>query len=664
MTREIAVSPVDMDEVAVDARLVRNLDAFERHAPRLHARLSHIGETATELMVLDGTAVDIGFGGGSLYGGDAVRFTAGRLREFFERPERVYLSMRNTDQMVGIAGTFTSWATRYGEDADVAANRLGRNAHFAFVFGVGLGLHLDPLVRYSECRDLVLVEPSLEHLYHSLFVSEWAPVFEAVAARGGSVHFVQERDVEAISTRIRDIVRASGTPFLDGAYVHQHYKTGLLNRAYRQFYDDFRLHLYGLGFYEDELVMMSNAVVNLGRRTSKVIASPLARRDTPVFICGSGPSLDADIDFIHANRDKVILVSLGSCLRVLRRHGFEPDYHVELENEEVNAHNVQRVNEEFGIPDTTTLIASTSVRAETTAEFRDVVYYFRDRVSSTILFRAGADALGACGPSVANAALITLLYMGFRNLFLFGVDMGTRERDVYHSSETYIGIGATPEWSSAKRFAVPANFGGTAFTEGILNWSRFTFENVVRLHPDISCINCSDGVRIAHTTPQLSRLVELPGGAIDRAGVKAKVSEGLRDYSPDVCRALWDRDALSEHARDLFDRIDSLMASVEAAGSLDWMQDLYDLTNYETVDEPPTRAFLFGTTVLMLGGFNWIDGRIADPAVRDVYRAAAVEELASAYRWMRARYERMLDDVDGYLAGARDDLYVTQSDAA
>ena len=329
-----------------------------------------------------------------------------------------------------------------------------------------------------------------------------------------------------------------------------------------------------------------------------------------------------------------------------------------------NARNIQRCAEEFGVPRSTTLIASTSVRPETAAEFSDVIYYFRDRVSSTILFRSGADALGACGPSVANASLIALLYMGFRNLHLFGIDMGTRERDVYHSAETYIGIGAAPEWGSDNRFAMPANFGGTAYTEGIMNWSRFTFENVVRLHPDISCINCSDGVRIDHTTPKLSRLVRLPDDTVDCAAVKAKVAEGLRDYSPDVCRQLWHREELAAHAADLFDRIDTLLDGADPDGPTTWMQELYDLTNYDSVDEPPTRAFLFGTTVLMLGGFNWVDGRVADPAARRDFRAASLDELKSAYTWMRTRYARLLDDVDGFLASSDECVGVVRSDAA
>lgn len=658
----------DMEAAAVDARMSRNMEAFERYAPNLHAKLSHVSDLVTALAVGEDGRLDIRFGNGSLYRGDARGHTQAKLEKFVSEQERVFVSMKNADKMLGISGVFARWAAGYSSDhgLDLGEQRTAENSGFAFVFGVGLGLHLPSVMSLTGCRDLVLIEPNIEHIYHSLLVIEWSEIFAATQAAGGGVHFIIERTLDSVSSRIREVARSCGVSFLDGAYVHQHYSTGLLNRARRMFHEEFSLHLYGLGFFEDELVMMSNAVSNLGRSRAKAIANPLPARDTPVFICGSGPSLDDDIDFIQMNREKVILVSLGSSLRALRAHGITPDYHVELENEEANAANVRRVADEFGIPETVTLIGSTSVRPETSSHFSEIIYYFRDRVSSTILFRSGADALGACGPSVANAALITLLYMGFRKLYLFGIDMGTRERDVYHSAQTYIGIGTVDEWGGSNRFEVPGNFGGTAYTEGILNWSRFTFENVVRLHRDIECVNCSDGVRIDHVMPRLSRTVVLPSGALDRVAVKEKVYDALSNYDAELCRSLWKRDVLEAHADDVLTQVHAILdaADVSLEGNPDWMHALYDLTISETADEPPTRTFLFGTTVMMLASFYWADGRITDPEGRRAFRQDAIHELKSAYDRMQVRYTRLLDDVDAYFAGELDEIYATQKEAA
>lgn len=668
MNTDYELANPDMGGSVVEARLARNLAAFERYAPHLHGRLSGLYELATTLAVAESGALDITFGSGSLYRGDACAHTRAKLDHFVSAPERVGVSMRGADALVGIAGVFARWTAAYPGENSITFNegRTGTNSHFAIIFGVGLAMHLKPMADLTGCRDMVLVEPNIEHIYHSLFVTEWCEVFEAMHHAGGGVHFVIERETDGISTRIRDIVRACGSAFLDGTYVHQHYKTGLLNRARKAFHEEFTLHLYGLGFYEDELVMMSNTISNLGRGATKVISSPLPVRDTPVFICGSGPSIDKDMPFIVANREKVILVSLGSALRALRAQGIEPDYHVELENEVENTANVRRAIEEFGPLEKTTLIGSTSVRPETSALFPEVAYFFRDRVSPTILFRASADPLGACGPSVANAGLISLLYMGFRKLFLFGIDMGTRNRDVYHSSGTYIGIGAAEEWGSSNRFAVPGNFGGTAYTEGILNWSRFTFENVVRLHRDIECFNCSDGVRIDHVPPRLSRLVQLPSGEIDRAAVKTKIHESLLGYDGARCRSLWKRDEIEEHANNIFGRVFAILESARHAPATDlgWARDLYALTALVETEEPPTRTFLFGTTVLLLSSFFWAEGRIEDATEHAAYRDAALDEMRTAFLLMQTRYARLLDDVDGYFEGALDEVRDVQGQAA
>lgn len=668
MQGEIDVSAPDMAPAEIEARLARNFAAFERFAPNLHAKLTHMSDLATSLVVEDDGCLDIRFGNGSLYRGDARAHTRAKLEKFVADQERVYISMKNADNLLGTAGVFARWAAGYGEahGHELADQRTAANSGFAFVFGVGLGLHLPSIMSLTGCRDLVLIEPNIEHIHHSLYTSEWADIFETANKRGGGVHFILERTVDTISGQIREVARRCGVSFLDGAYAHQHYSTGLLNSARRVFHEEFALHLYGLGFYEDELVMMSNAVSNLGRGRAKAISSALAVRDTPVFICGSGPSLDKDIGFVKENRDKVILVSLGSSLRILRAQGLAPDYHVELENEEANAANVRRVAEEFGVPESTTLIASTSVRPETASYFAETIYYFRDRVSSTILFRAGADALGACGPSVANAALITLLYMGFRKLYLFGVDMGTRERDVYHSAQTYIGIGAAREWGSSNRFEVPGNFGGTAYTEGIMNWSRFTFENVVRLHRDVDCVNCSDGVRIENVVPRLSRTLILPSKDLDRAAVKQKLFDDLPDYDGELCRSLWNRDDLEVHFDDILMQVRNILSGADLAleANLDWARQLYDLMIHEAAGEPPTRIFLFGTTVMMLASFYWADGRLTDPDARRDFRRAAIAELQSTYDRMQARYIRLLDDVDAYFAGDLDEVYATQAEAA
>jgi len=173
-------------------------------------------------------------------------------------------------------------------------------------------------------------------------------------------------------------------------------------------------------------------------------------RSEPVIVCGSGPSIDENLDIIAALRDRAVIVSMGSCIRTLLVHGIRPDFHVETENHPENSGNIVRAAKEFSL-EGITLIGAATVQPIMTEQFDNVVLYHRDRQSPSEIFARGIDTMGSSGPVVANAALVTLAHLGFRDLYLFGVDMGSRQADNYHSANTFIGIGENKEWAGDAR---------------------------------------------------------------------------------------------------------------------------------------------------------------------------------------------------------------------
>ena len=78
--------------------------------------------------------------------------------------------------------------------------------------------------------------------------------------------------------------------------------------------------------------------------------------------------------------------------------------------------------------------------------------------------------------------------------------MGSKDQSLYHSSGSVYGKGVLdePELPSTP---IPGNFGGTAYAENILIWSRHSLENMLGAHGYVECTNCSDGARIEHCDP-------------------------------------------------------------------------------------------------------------------------------------------------------------------
>ena len=117
--------------------------------------------------------------------------------------------------------------------------------------------------------------------------------------------------------------------------------------------------------------------------------------------------------------------------------------------------------------------------------------------------------LSPSGPTVANAGLSAAIRLGFREIYLFGVDMGSREHGRYHAEGSVFSTGLLPENRRAhQRFA--GNFGGEAWGEAVLNWSRLYPEAVLRMF-SATVYNCSDGVRIEARSPRSPGRSSCPG---------------------------------------------------------------------------------------------------------------------------------------------------------
>lgn len=649
----LAASPTDGDPIESDF-FTENMAAFREHAPLLHSRLRQIETTFSRLIVDDDGVIDIVFGDQRFYGMDAVKFTQLQIDAYFEGPERRYIKTIALNDLDSLEGRYKSVLTTMlgAESANLSERRTDITSHFTIVFGLGLGLHLDPLLAFTACAELIIIEPNFENLYHSLFVIDWRALFEAAGQAGCAIHLVLEKDQDLIAARLRTLIRLGNPALIDGVYVYQHYGSSLMTEAHETFNRDYSMHVMGLGFFEDEMLMMANAVTNLKQNNVRILASQQHPRSEPVFICGSGPSIDGVLEVIAAQRDRALVVSMGSGLRTLLAYGIRPDLHVETENHPTNCANVQRVASEFDLSGITLLGAAT-VQPAMIEMFDETVLYFRESQSPSAVFGDSANNMGTSGPTVANAAMVTLSHMGFRNIYLLGVDMGSRSIKNYHSADTYIGKGVVQEWAGSERLPLPANFGGEALAESILDWSRLGLELVLKMNPGIHCVNCSDGARIACTIPMLPRVLDLSNAPLDHAQVMDDVRGKMQAFPLELMKRVWRDSEVTKASQDIFAGIDTILASAAKLDDpgLEWAYELYYLLEETKVKSPANSIFLFGTTCLFLASFWWFDGRIVEAQIRCRYRQTAVQELRKVYASMERRLAVLLTDTGRCVAG-------------
>ena len=648
-----AKSTESLHDAGVNEFFRKNLAAIRQWAPYLYNRLAAVEAPNTDLIVDPDGAIDIGFRGQRLYGQGAVAHASAELAQFAKTPNREFINEPDPEKMRGMTGDFCEALIDRMKGAGIAYDpaKTFPNSHFLMVFGIGLGLHLQTLVERTEAKVVILVEPNIEYLYHSLYVTDWATLFEFGDRNGVRFSLVTGHNPAEIAAKVGQVLRHNNPTLLDGISLFTDYRSIILERAKFLIRQDLFLSVSGLGFFEDERVMCRNAAGNLAAGAAEILGEYLRPRTEPLFVIGSGPSIEADLDFIVAHAEQAMLMSIGTGLRSLLAHGVRPDFHIEVENGEDNLEIVAGTAKEFDVGGVT-LVAAATVHPDMAPIFNRTVFFFRERVTPTQIFGESFPVLQPAAPTVANAALVSSIRLGFREVYLFGVDMGTKSDGKFHAKESVYGTGLLDDPVEASH-SYPGNFGGTGVGFHVYDWSRKVIENTLRHHRSIKVYNCSDGIRIDGAVPKVARAIELPETAIDRGTVAREISRGLAHCKRELWSKKWRESDIRAQGRAILDRMDEVLADIvaEPGTNVDWLQEFCDANQAMESLCPANASLLSGSLQLAVGCASWYDRRICGEDQQGAYRRMAAEELTALIGRLRNSFEDLLDEMEATLDG-------------
>jgi len=512
----------------------RSRAAFVEHFPGVAAELDRAHTSHTSVVVEDGVAVDILIGDTRLYDGRARGFAKQQVDAFMKKPLRLFM------ENPGAAGLISEICIRMltsikSELTDRGMTEIQRhptgNPTFLIVFGLGLGHHVMELVRRTEARWLVIVEPNLHLIEHSFRALDWASLIEDFETREGGVYVVAEPDPAQMVHGIVSQVARHSIPFIDGAWVFTHYPSWSFAEARAKLYDAVQYAFVNRGFFEDELKMMTNAVANFTASPFWLIeGKPRRQRPETAAIVGAGPSLDESIPELKRMRDRIVLFSGGTALRPLLRNGIVPDFHCELENVPIVV-DVLKEAAKYGDLSQIRLIASATVDPRVPPMFRESWFFFRDSVSSSMLLRGDLRILSGAAPTCVNSAMAAATTLGFTEIALFGTDCGMRVGGADHASGTIYGTGGIVKARDNFPIEVEGNFGGTARTDWVYDACRRMLGEAIRYY-GLSAINASDGALIPGARPVVPDAMEIETPAVDRQALLDDLKQALLAFQP------------------------------------------------------------------------------------------------------------------------------------
>ncbi len=550
---EVAMMVAEADSSAMRAS---NLAAFAKYIPALFKRLqNHVPET--RLVENPDGSRDIEFRGQCLYdvagdgttGPDLARREIEALKG--SHRHRVYLaplSSKNTDHNSSL---HVAEMLKKGVEDGITFLQVPNTdgAYHLVVLGLGLGYHLDELVKLTEPFSICIVEPNIDFLYHSLETFDWRSLLERMSVSPQSVSLILAAKADEIARAVRGHCRHANPAAVDSMLIVQSYANSMMDTARGVLAHDAHLIQSGLGFYQDEMEMVRASYFNLVPRDDfRLFKRGDKPIDMPAFIVGSGPSIDDDLDFIKANQDRAVIFSCGTALGVLLANGIRPDFQVQLENGEAPRMMLESLAKTYDFTGIR-LLGSNTISPQTTPLFGERAYYMRQALAPYGMFSPGVEySLERAGPTVTNTGLEAALTSGFKSFYLFGCDLGARSPERHHSRfSPYHMKERSADYDAAVVFAqsLPTkelgNFGGVVFSNHIMTWSRDAMESsIMAFSRGRPVYNCSDGLRIKNAKAQVSSGVRLPALKVGKADAVKRLFESWPEAPEFGFKTRWD----------------------------------------------------------------------------------------------------------------------------
>ncbi|NQZ22274.1 MAG: motility associated factor glycosyltransferase family protein [Colwellia sp.] len=395
-----------------------------------------------------------------------------------------------------------------------------KNISSLMVFGVGCGYHLELFTQQCDIGAIYIIEPDLDLFFLSLFSINWQYILSSFEEKGTHVHISLGEQKDTFFEELMHKSNLNGRYQMAHVAGYIHYMSPQISDILSIFNKSYLEMCHGWGFFDDAVMSISHMLANIDQKvpilkdSAKLITDVF---DIPVFIVGNGPSLDQLIDTIRAYQNKAIVISCGTALSACYKYGLKPDFHCEQERTSVVAETID-ASCPASFLEGIVLLASTIVHPTVFAKFKHSIMVPKaDEPSSALLLRdeVGKKLFSAyhfMNPTVANTALTAAYHLGFKKLYLFGIDLGHKQGGAHHSTKSLYYSDDNEDKalfgiSDAESVEVEGNFGGTFICNHFFYQSNQNLSNQIRGNTDLTCFNLSDGALIEGTIPLDEKLL-------------------------------------------------------------------------------------------------------------------------------------------------------------
>ena len=375
--------------------------------------------------------------------------------------------------------------------------------------GVGGGYQIKEFLDKNSILNCLILEKEDDLFATSLYTVDWQAICQPfIDDPEKNIHFIlgPVKDNRALlSAEFRYLTKHCPTYPLTTFFIN-HRGDEVYKNITKKINEDTTAFVSVWGHYDDEIYQLNNCVHNLHRKHIIIKPNLADSLDLPIIIVGGGPSLDNRIEQLKESKDKALIVSCGTSIHSLYHYGIKPDVHLELESHLVTLTQLEALNDNEWLS-TIPIIGPTQLPPKVFSLFEKKVMYFKGESVTNFLFGDEDSAINRGTPTCTNSALAVFLKWGFRNVYLFGIDLGYKNTDIHHANGSVyyntkdkdLKLGANV--SEEATVKIKSVDGSMMQTKPILYTAKRTMETCCEAFKGTSKVfNCSDGADISLTT--------------------------------------------------------------------------------------------------------------------------------------------------------------------
>ncbi len=375
---------------------------------------------------------------------------------------------------------------------------------FLIVYGLGLGYHLKELFEVKEIGVTIIVEPDPSNLIASMYTVEWEELFKK-----GKIYFILGKAPRKQAQEVVRIVKNNNIMYIYHVLIYIHFLQGVKEFTYELSKEVIK-EPGNWGFVDDELTSLEHTYINFLKEIPLYNAKKLSH-SVPIFVIGSGPSLDETLPYIKKFKDRALIFAAGTAIKPLVTAGIIPDYTFALERLKVTYNAFKQAVPQEILKDLN-IIGSNVIYPPffEISKFTKLLPRTPD-TASKIYFKLNlTQPVSYQTPTVTNMALAFGAFLGSKEIYLFGVDLGFKDPTYHHSKTTIYSDEGEFKTQKMKTFRkVEGNFCDEVYTTDIYELAKDKMEMLLQHYKNLKLYNTSDGAKIKGSIPLKAKDIAL-----------------------------------------------------------------------------------------------------------------------------------------------------------